>query len=169
MNRREALKTLMLITGGTVFGAQAMLSGCARFTRRFSFRSSQRSLFNEFGNVIIPDSGDVAGFVETIVNDFYTDEELVMFKSGLDALASDGFSAERLQALETAKDEPYLMLKQLVVWSWLTSSQAAAEAYRYDPVPGDFPTDVPYVPGDKAIYPRFGAGSASRFARFHSS
>ena len=169
MNRKDALKTLMLITGGTVFGAQAFLSGCANRQRAFAFSGSERSLMDEFGNAILPDAGELAGFIETIVRDFYTDEERVIFRTGLDALKSDGFAADRLQALETAKDEPYLMLKQLVVWSWLTSSQAAAEAYRYDPVPGDFPTDVPYTPGDKVIYPRFGAGSASRFARFHSS
>lgn len=176
MNRKDALKTLMLITGGTVFGASAFLSGCSVRTRGFALAASDKTLFNAFGDVIIPATGgsggamaaDVASFAETIVRDFYTEEEQTTFRNALDDLAANGYSESRLMEFETTKNEPYLMLKQLVVWGWLSSSVAANEAYKYVPVPGPFTTDIPYEKGDKVLYPRPGSGMARGFARHHA-
>lgn len=176
MNRKDALKTLMLITGGTVFGAQAFLSGCSVRNRVFSLSASDKTLFNAFGEVIIPATdgsggalaADVASFAETIVNDFYTDEEQTLFQAGLTDLKTNGFSESRLMDLDASKNQPYHMMKQLVVWGWLSSSVAANEAFIYSPIPGAFETDIPYQPGDKILYPRPGSGMARGFSRYHA-
>ena len=176
MNRKDALKTLMLITGGTVFGEQAFLSGCTVRNRVFSLSASDKTLFNAFGEVIIPASdgsggalaADVASFAETIVRDFYSEEEQTTFRNALEDLAKNGMSESRLMEFETTKNEPYLMLKQLAVWGWLSSSVAANEAYKYVPVPGQFPTDIAYQKGDKILYPRPGGGMARGFSRYHA-
>lgn len=176
MNRKDALKTLMLITGGTVFGANAFISGCSIRNRGFALTDAEISLFNAFGDVIIPPTGgsggalaaDVASFVETIVNDFYTDEEQTLFRAGLADLKTNGFSEGRLMGLDASKNLPYHMMKQLVVWGWLSSSVAANEAFIYSPVPGAFKTDIPYQPGDKILYPRPSAGMARGFSRYHA-
>lgn len=176
MNRKDALKTLMLITGGTVFGANAFISGCSIRNRGFSLTDAEKILFNEFGDVIIPATGgsggalaaDVASFAETIVRDFYTDDEQADFRAGLDDLKTNGFPESRLMDLDATKNQAYHMMKQLVVWGWLSSSVAANGAYKFVPVPGAFETDIPYKAGDKILYPRPGEGMARGFSRYHA-
>jgi Gluconate 2-dehydrogenase subunit 3 len=59
--------------------------------------------------------------------------------------------------LQYKKDEMpnhwFTMVKQLTLLGFFTSKQGASEALRYIAVPGKYEGDVPYVKGDRAIYP----------------
>lgn len=59
--------------------------------------------------------------------------------------------------LKYKKDEMpnhwFTMVKQLTLLGFFTSKQGASEALRYIAVPGKYEGDVPYVKGDRAIYP----------------
>jgi len=59
--------------------------------------------------------------------------------------------------LQYKKDEMpnhwFTMVKQLALLGFFTSKKGASEALRYIAVPGKYEGDVPYVKGDRVIYP----------------
>ncbi|MEX2603602.1 MAG: gluconate 2-dehydrogenase subunit 3 family protein, partial [Gracilimonas sp.] len=95
MNRREALKKLGIVVGGTVVGSQVLLMGCSsgRSDLSKTFSPENLKLLNEVGETIIPatktagaKAANVADFMKTIVTDFYTEEEQRVFAEGVIAL-----------------------------------------------------------------------------------
>lgn len=96
MNRREALRAVSLIMGGTVIGAQAFLSGCQNATeeeRDEAFTASDRQLLDEIGETIIP-ATDIPGakavgigdFMTMMVLDTYEEKNQEAFRDGLDKI-----------------------------------------------------------------------------------
>ncbi|GAB5558354.1 MAG: gluconate 2-dehydrogenase subunit 3 family protein [Synoicihabitans sp.] len=178
MNRRDALKSLLALSGSvTVFGADKFLAGehntdaaetLAKFTPELL------ALLDEIAETIIPatpDSGGakaagIAAFMQEIVTDHYTAEERALFFPAAPAIDTasrethDGRSFRELTAAEREahlltyetrpQDPGYVALKQLTVWGYFTSEVGQTEALAYDPVPQSFQGDLPLKPGQKA-------------------
>ncbi|SMD38567.1 Gluconate 2-dehydrogenase subunit 3 [Reichenbachiella faecimaris] len=94
MNRREILKSVGLIVGGTVIGADSfLLSGCTFSEEQVGLLSNdQIQLLEEIAEMILPHTekspgakdAKVGAFMNRIVSDFYTSQEQQVF---LEALA----------------------------------------------------------------------------------
>lgn len=137
MNRREALKSVALIMGGTVVGAQAFLTGCQSQERKDPgvdalSQQSNLNLLNEIGETIIPETDSpgakavgIGGFMAMMVRDTYEEKNQKAFRQGLDKIRQDfegqydhsfmeGTPEERLAFLNKLNDElePYAATKK---------------------------------------------------------
>ncbi len=93
MNRREALSAVSLLVGGTVIGAEAFLSGCAKPIPRLIIflNDDEIALLDEVGETILPATAFSPGakaarigeFMDSIVADCYKDVEKKIFRDGL--------------------------------------------------------------------------------------
>lgn len=94
MNRKEALSLITVMFGGTIAGGQAFLSGCSRSRPASLLDEDDIILLNEIGETILPatpsspgaKAADVGSFMNTIITDFYSDEEAAEFKRGISEL-----------------------------------------------------------------------------------
>ena len=116
----------------------------------------------------------IGTFVNTIVSDCYSPEEQTVFTEGLKNLRDlcqdrygkkfSSLSPEaKVSILETLEKESgsyesqsgemhyYRMIKQLVIWAYLSSRKVQIEVLGYVPVPGKYEGCRPYREGDKAI------------------
>ncbi|MCL6217027.1 gluconate 2-dehydrogenase subunit 3 family protein [Zunongwangia pacifica] len=115
MKRREALKNVALLLGGTVIGGSAFVAGCQSDRKKES--QSDKSLFsekdiefmNEIGEVIIPTTdtpgakaAEVGSFMAIMVTDCYDEEQRKTFVNGLNKMKNN-FSAEYGHFFEEAK------------------------------------------------------------------
>lgn len=86
--------------GGTVIGAQAFLSGCAREERDEAvnelFTASDVALMDEIGETIIPTTDSpgakavgIGSLMAMMVLDTYTEEDQQVFLNGLDTIRQD--------------------------------------------------------------------------------
>ena len=79
MERREAVKYISLLLGGTIIGGSAILSGCKTKTGvTLDFTTDQVAWLNEVANTILPDTktpgakaAKVGEFMKVMVNDCY--------------------------------------------------------------------------------------------------
>lgn len=93
MNRREALKAVSIVMGGTVIGANAFLSGCSvEKDERINslFMESDVALMDEIGETIIPTTDTpgakavgIGGFIAMMVLDCYEPRHQKIFTQGL--------------------------------------------------------------------------------------
>lgn len=102
MNRRDILKSVGLIVGGTVIGGQAFLVGCTPNTKTDGILdTNQLALLDELAEVILPKTADAPGakeakvgtFMNNIVTDFYTPAEQQVFLQGIADLKLVEFSS----------------------------------------------------------------------------
>ncbi|WP_422359092.1 gluconate 2-dehydrogenase subunit 3 family protein [Reichenbachiella sp.] len=94
MNRREILKSVGLIVGGTVIGADAfLLNGCTFSEDQLGLLTNdQIKLLEEIAEVILPHTdkspgakdAQVGPFIDRIVTDFYNNQEQQVFLEALD-------------------------------------------------------------------------------------
>jgi hypothetical protein len=123
-----------------------------------------------------PGAGElkIGTFVNTIVSDCYSPKEQAIFTEGLKSLrdlCQDRFGKNfsrlnpeaKVSILEILEKESgshdsqtgdmhyYRMIKQLVIWAYLSSRKVQIEVLGYVPVPGKYEGCRPYRPGDKAI------------------
>lgn len=164
MHRREAVKIVLTIFGGSVFGAHRLLANALEAQdRAFELSAIDQAFLEGMSETIIPATPDSGGakaagvvtFMQEIIRDFYTDEERSTFSSGLIKLQSDVRSAhsghsfaeltpkEREQwLLSLERQSPpldgYRMIKQLTVWGYFTSEIGATQALAHVSVPGRF-------------------------------
>jgi hypothetical protein len=95
MNRRDAITRVGLIFGGTVIGAEAFLSGCARRSEEavswLDFSPGRISLLDEVGETILPATASSPGakeakigeFMKAIVSDCYEEKDQHIFMDGI--------------------------------------------------------------------------------------
>ena len=94
MNRRELLRQIAILTGGTFIGGEFLLSGCRPGARiEAGFTPATIALLDEVGETIIPatntpgaKAAQIGAFMEVMVNDCYTAKEQAAFKAGIAAL-----------------------------------------------------------------------------------
>jgi len=182
MERREAIKWVASIFGGTLIGAEAFLAGCTSDSEITFFSLEEMNLLNEIGEMILPETPNspgakaakIADFMQKIVRDCYSKEEQEIFKSGLievqekaDNQFKNSFlklsGSQRFEILTrfeeqvNAMDENdpphfFMMMKQLTIWGYFTSEVGATQALRYDPIPGSYEGCLDLKPGQQAWY-----------------
>ena len=182
MERREAIKWVASLFGGTLIGAEAFLAGCTTDSEITFFSSEEMKLLDEIGETILPETSKspgakaakIAEFMQKIVRDCYSAEEQGIFKSGLievEEKANQQFnnsflklsSSQRLDILNGFEEEAkaksendpshfFTMLKQLTIWGFFTSEVGATKALRYDPIPGSYEGCLDLKPGQPAWY-----------------
>ncbi len=101
MNRRDALKNVSLIMGGTMLGANAFLSGCrpkgsSEKSMDELFTTADINLLDEIGETILPETEipgakavNIGTFIAMMVVDTYEDRHQQVFKDGLQSIRSD--------------------------------------------------------------------------------
>ncbi|TFV92210.1 gluconate 2-dehydrogenase subunit 3 family protein [Algoriphagus kandeliae] len=180
MNRREALKSVVLMMGGTMVGATAILTGCAPENQieGLNFSPDDIAFLDELGDTIIPETdtpgakaAGIGAFMVMMVKDTYDESQQKAFVDGLNMIrkefkASKGAdfveaSAEdRLAYLNdlyeqyksSSQREPQVinMLRDLTVLGYFSSEIGATQALNYVEVPGRYDGCIDLKPGDKA-------------------
>ena len=114
-----------------------------------------------------PSANDVGvlGFISVIVDEYYEENELVEFISGLDSIYASArqkagasfadLSASQRDAVMKALEQPadpnapvartYARLKGLIVHGYLTSERVQRDVLRTNIMPGKFDGAAPYV------------------------
>ncbi len=102
MNRREALKSVVLMMGGTMVGANVILTGCAPeySIEGLDFTEKDIAFMDEIGEAIIPTTdtpgakaAGIGTFMAMMVKETYNKEQQESFIEGLNNLHS-GFKSE---------------------------------------------------------------------------
>lgn len=104
MDRREALKNVALIMGGTIIGTQAFLSSCQSDNKdengKEMFSKGNIALLDEIGETIIPTTDTpgakavgIGSFMAMILPDCYEGNDQESFHKGLEKLSKE-FEAE---------------------------------------------------------------------------
>jgi len=178
MNRRDALKSVVLMMGGTMVGANAILTGCTpeKQIEGLDFTPEEIAYLDEIGDTIIPTTDTpgakatgIGAFMVMMVKDTYWEDQQKEFIDGLNTLRKE-FKAEvgkdfmkadqeertaYLNKLnEAAKEENgpkyFNMLKDLTVLGYFTSEIGATQALRFIETPGKWEACIDYKKGDKA-------------------
>jgi hypothetical protein len=101
MDRREVLKSVGLIVGGSIVGAEAFLTGCSNKKQDGFLSIDQMRILEEIAEVILPKTegspgakdATVGQFMNNIVTDFYTNAEQQVFARAILSLEKSEFSA----------------------------------------------------------------------------
>lgn len=179
MNRRDALKSVALMMGGTMVGATAILTGCAPESQieGLNFSPEDIAFLDEVGDTIIPTTDTpgakavgIGSFIVMMVKDTYDAESQGTFVSGINSMRS-GFKSANGKAFEEASTDERIaflnemkgkadsgdddakvinMLKDLTILGYFTSEIGATQALNYVEVPGRYDGCIPYEKGDKA-------------------
>lgn len=113
MDRREALKTVALLLGGTVINSQVFLTGCSSATDENDelFTQSDIALLDEIGETIIPATDTpgakavgVGNFMAMMLPDCYSERNQENFRKGLDKIRND-FNNEFAHSFMEAEPE----------------------------------------------------------------
>lgn len=116
MNRRDALKSVVLMMGGTMIGATAILTGCApeHQIKDLNFTPEDLAFLDEIGETIIPTTDTpgakatkIGEFMQMMVKDCYDADQQKAFIDGLNTLRKD-FSTEKGGDFMTASAEDRL-------------------------------------------------------------
>lgn len=179
MNRRDALKSVVLMMGGTMVGATAVLTGCAPESQieGLNFSPEDVAFLDEVGDTIIPTTdtpgakaAGIGSFIMMMVKDTYDAENQGAFVSGINSMRSsfksdngksfeEGSVEERTAFLNQMKEQAQAgeesakvinMLKDLTILGYFSSEIGATQALNYVEVPGRYDGCIPYEKGDKA-------------------
>ena len=195
MNRKDALLHMSLLLGGSIMGAQALLSACSSSTSSFQLNDGELALINELAETILPatqSSGgakeaNVAMFIQAFIQYYYPEEQQIVLKNGLGALQTKAqqdyqqsfidlaiaqkeallWDLEKEAAATKDEEHYYRVFKELSIWAYFTSEAIVLKAFEYRPAPGAYVPDKPYTPGDKLEYPGMSLYRAGQLARVY--
>lgn len=94
MERREAVKYISILLGGTLVGGNAFLSGCkSEDSKTMTFSQDDVAYLDEIAETILPatstpgaKAAKVGQFMTVMVNDCYTEADQKVFHEGMDKL-----------------------------------------------------------------------------------
>lgn len=180
MNRRDAIKSFAIMMGGTMVGANAILTGCAPEDQIVGLEFSPKDIafLDEIGEAIIPTTDTpgakatkIGEFMQMMVKDTYNAEQQQTFLDGLNYIKKDFKSSNGKNFMDASVDErtEYLnglrakaanteekgpavigMLRDLTILGYFTSEIGATQQLRYIEVPGKYEGCIDYKPGDRA-------------------
>lgn len=180
MNRRDAIKSFALMMGGTMVGANAILTGCAPDDQIVGLEFSPKDIafLDEIGEAIIPTTDTpgakatmIGEFMQMMVKDTYNAEQQQTFLDGLNYIKKDFKSSKgkdfinatveertsylnelEAKASDTQEKGPAVigMLRDLTVLGYFTSEIGATQQLNYVEIPGRYEGCIEYKPGDKA-------------------
>lgn len=169
IDRKEAIKRTGLLLGGVIFAPNILgvLKGCTAQTGDWTpvlFSQSQANTVTALADVILPADGTPAAsevgvpqFIETMVNETYTEEQRNAFLAGLDKFSEDSraelevdytegtdeqrydftYFQNRLAVEEPSGDAPFILtFKELTMLGYFTSEVGATQVLRYEANPG---------------------------------
>ncbi|MEX2594808.1 MAG: gluconate 2-dehydrogenase subunit 3 family protein [Anditalea sp.] len=122
MNRRDALKSMVLMMGGTMVGANVILTGCAPEDRIEGLEFSERDIafLDEIGETIIPATDtpgakavEIGSFMVLMVKDTYRKEEQEIFVKGLNTLRKDFKDQVGSDFIEASQEERLTYLNEV--------------------------------------------------------
>lgn len=178
MNRRDALKSVALMMGGAMVGANVIFTGCTPEDQLIGLDFSPKDIafLDEIGEAIIPTTDTpgakatgIGEFMAMMVKDTYNGEQQQTFIDGLNFIRSD-FKASQgkdfmdvtvedrtayLNALKANSDTDEKgkavlgMLQDLTVLGYFTSEIGATQQLRYFEAPGRYDSCIDYKPGDR--------------------
>tara|TARA_R110002020_G_scaffold83652_1_gene207862 strand:+ start:457 stop:1011 length:555 start_codon:yes stop_codon:yes gene_type:complete len=102
MNRRDALKSVMVMMGGTMIGATAIMTGCTPENQieGLDFDPDDIAFLDELGDTIIPETdtpgakaAGIGAFMVMMVKDTYDGDSQKEFVDGVNKLRKDFKSA----------------------------------------------------------------------------
>jgi hypothetical protein len=94
MDRREAVRYISILLGGTLIGGEALLTGCKSETGKpQDWNEDDIAYLNEIGETILPQTttpgaraANVGKFMTVMVNDCYEEADQHVFREGLKKL-----------------------------------------------------------------------------------
>lgn len=122
MNRRDALKSVVMLMGGTMVGANVILTGCSPEDRIEGLDFSAKDLvyMDEIGEAIIPTTDTpgakavgIGSFMAMMVTDTYNKEQQQTFIDGLNNLKKDFKSDTGKNFMDASVDERTAYLNQV--------------------------------------------------------
>ena len=177
IDRKEAIKRAGLLLGGVMFAPNILgvLNGCTASPGDWTptlFSNDQARIVTALADVILPaddspsasDLG-VPKFIETMVNEVYSEVQQREFLEGLDKFADDyradiqsefadgndtdkydfTYYQNRLAVEEDPARNPFfLSFKELTLLGYFTTEVGASEVLRYQAVPGSYEGCIPY-------------------------
>jgi hypothetical protein len=180
INRRDAIKSFVIMMGGAMVGANAILTGCKPEHQiiGLEFSPDDIAFLDEIGEAIIPTTDTpgakatkIGEFMVMMVKDTYPAEQQQAFTDGLNFIIKDFKASQGKDFMEATVEErtSYLnglkgkaenpedknaavvkMLQDLTVLGYFTSEIGATQQLRYYEVPGRYEPCIDYKPGDKA-------------------
>lgn len=121
MDRRELLKMIAIVTGGTVIGADVFLSGCTNADKPATgFSKSTIELLDEIGETIIPatntpgaKAAQVGSFMQSIVSDCYTPRQQAVFMEGISKIDEASKTMHKTSFLKLTPEQRHSLLVSL--------------------------------------------------------
>jgi len=93
MDRREAVKYISILLGGTVIGANAFLTGCKTSGKKEDWSEDEIAYLDEIAETILPQTSTpgakaakVGQFMTVMVNDCYEAADQTAFREGMSKL-----------------------------------------------------------------------------------
>jgi hypothetical protein len=93
MERREAVKYISILLGGTMVGANAFLTGCKTSGEKKEWSEGDIAYLNEIAETILPQTSspgakaaNVGQYMTVMVNDCYEAADQKIFREGMDDL-----------------------------------------------------------------------------------
>lgn len=122
MNRRDAIKSFALMMGGTMVGANAILTGCAPDDQIIGLEFSEKDIafLDEIGEAIIPATDtpgakatEIGAFMVMMVKDTYNSEQQQTFVDGLNFLKKDFKDSKGKNFMDATVEERTTYLNEL--------------------------------------------------------
>lgn len=121
MNRREAIAAVGWILGGTIIGADLLVSCTSKAAKvNKLFDQDQVTFLDEVGETILPatntpgaKAAKIGNFMATMVQDCYTKEDQKVFLQGIKQLNEESQKKFDKDFLEATPQERTTLLKQL--------------------------------------------------------
>lgn len=175
MNRRQAASQIAALFG-TAFLAPAIFEACKSAEQNplqgIALSKDQITFLDEFSDTLIPDTPDSPGAkaakngseMADIIRNCYTAKDGNAFVGLLNEINKASKSAFKedfaklshenkvkvLTPFDNAKEEIYVKLKELVVFTYFTSEIGMTQALRYIEVPVSYDGCMPLAKEDKA-------------------
>lgn len=114
MNRRDALKSVVLLMGGTVIGASAILTGCAPEAQLngLNFSPEDLAFLDELGETIVPTTDTpgakatkIGEFMQMMVKECYDADQQTTFVKGIASLRSDFKAEKNVEFMDAAAED----------------------------------------------------------------
>lgn len=173
MDRRALMLRALALVGATA-GAGA-LQACGSSASGPFFNDRRRALLDAVADTMIPATdtpgalaAEVPGFIDAMMRDWASRDSQGRFTAALDAIDDRARSGQGMRfaslppdrrltvltehdaAVLFEADDPYGRLKELILTGYYTSEIGAAQALRYELVPGSWQADIPLDEGDRA-------------------
>lgn len=122
MNRRDALKSVVLLMGGTVIGSTALLTGCAPDSqlKELSFSAEDLAFLDEIGETIIPTTDTpgakatkIGEFMQMMVKECYDADQQTTFISGLTTIRTEFKAEKSVEFMEATPEDRLAFLNAL--------------------------------------------------------